>query len=166
MTALKQAFRAGDLPANFPASVAAGQAGEEMLTLQQETQEGLYRLPYHFIPNWDGSAFTQVVDLHWGYEYLSYTYYLLEQQFTVESLRELFEPLFTIERIEFLNRHLPRLRALLHLLLHNRIFVFREPRLMGLLFRQYRRHLLYAEEYNCRRIFLQCRRRKFDDADD
>jgi 2-polyprenyl-3-methyl-5-hydroxy-6-metoxy-1,4-benzoquinol methylase len=50
----------------------------------QETQERLYRFPYHLIPSWDGRFFSQVVSLHWGYEYLSYLNFVLDELRTTE----------------------------------------------------------------------------------
>jgi len=37
----------------------------------------MYDYPYHYIPAWDGVNFSQTRVLDWGYEYLSYLYFVL-----------------------------------------------------------------------------------------
>jgi len=49
------------------------------LTKQQINQEVEYEYPYHFLPTWDGKDFSQTKSLAWGYEYLSYLYFVLDK---------------------------------------------------------------------------------------
>lgn len=48
----------------------------------------MYEYPYHYIPIWDGDNFSQTRTLLWGYEYLSYLYFVLDKvcQIGFESL--------------------------------------------------------------------------------
>jgi SAM-dependent methyltransferase len=48
-------------------------------TKEQSLQEREYEYPYHYIPTWDGSDFSQARVLDWGYEYLSYLYFVLDK---------------------------------------------------------------------------------------
>ena len=49
------------------------------LSKQQSLQENMYDYPYHYIPTWDGKDFSQTQVLDWGYEYLSYLYFVLDK---------------------------------------------------------------------------------------
>lgn len=49
------------------------------LNRAQTVQENLYTYPYHYIPTWNGKAFSQTLSLFWGYEYLSYLLFVAEQ---------------------------------------------------------------------------------------
>jgi SAM-dependent methyltransferase len=49
------------------------------LSRRQSLQEDMYDYPYHYIPTWDGNDFSQTQVLDWGYEYLSYLYFVLDK---------------------------------------------------------------------------------------
>ncbi len=61
------------------------------LSNQQIIQESRYKYPYHYIPMWDGNNFSQTQILVWGYEYLSYLYFILDKlgQIDFESLLDI-----------------------------------------------------------------------------
>ena len=61
------------------------------LSNQQIIQESRYKYPYHYIPTWDGNNFSQTQTLVWGYEYLSYIYFVLDKvgQISFESLLDI-----------------------------------------------------------------------------
>ena len=46
---------------------------------RQSAQESKYEYPYHYIPTWDGEHFSQTQTLEWGYEYLSYLFFVLDK---------------------------------------------------------------------------------------
>lgn len=49
------------------------------LSKEQKVQEGRYEFPYHYIPVLDNGDFSQTRNLVWGYEYLSYIHFVLNQ---------------------------------------------------------------------------------------
>jgi len=49
------------------------------LSEEQKIQESRYEFPYHYIPSYENGNFSQVKNLAWGYEYLSYMYFILEE---------------------------------------------------------------------------------------
>jgi 2-polyprenyl-3-methyl-5-hydroxy-6-metoxy-1,4-benzoquinol methylase len=49
------------------------------LSNQQLVQESKYEHPYHYIPVWNGDNFSQTQTLTWGYEYLSYIYFVIKK---------------------------------------------------------------------------------------
>ncbi len=61
------------------------------LSDRQIIQENEYEYPYHYIPRWDGVHFSQTQSLSWGYEYISYLYFILEkaEKIGFESLLDL-----------------------------------------------------------------------------
>jgi SAM-dependent methyltransferase len=46
---------------------------------KQQIQEGEYRYPYHYIPQWDGQRFSQTQHWEWGYRYLGGLLVVLDQ---------------------------------------------------------------------------------------
>lgn len=50
-----------------------------MLSDQQRSQEEQYNFPYHYVPRVENGCFSQVRANRWGYEYLSYMTFVLEQ---------------------------------------------------------------------------------------
>ncbi|MDQ7031900.1 MAG: class I SAM-dependent methyltransferase [Desulfonauticus sp.] len=44
----------------------------------QKRQEEQYQFPYHYIPCIEGNKFSQAIVLSWGYEYLSYIYFVID----------------------------------------------------------------------------------------
>lgn len=52
---------------------------EESLTTQQKLMESYYQFPYHYISTWDGSRFSQTRTYPWGFEYLSYLYFVIDK---------------------------------------------------------------------------------------
>jgi len=46
---------------------------------RRHLQEARYTFPYHYIPTWDGRRFSQTVALKWGYVYMSYLHFVLQQ---------------------------------------------------------------------------------------
>lgn len=48
------------------------------LSKEQRIQEEEYTFPYHHIPRWDNGSFTQTYNLAWGFEYASYTRFVLD----------------------------------------------------------------------------------------
>jgi SAM-dependent methyltransferase len=51
----------------------------------QVLQESKYGYPYHYIAMWDGSRFSQTQSMVWGYEYLSYLFFVLEVVKSLEA---------------------------------------------------------------------------------
>lgn len=45
----------------------------------QKRQEAQYHFPYHYIPYIEGNKFSQSKTLKWGYEYLSYIYFVINK---------------------------------------------------------------------------------------
>jgi len=50
-----------------------------MLSNEQRSQESQYEFPYHYVPHLQGGRFSQARVNRWGYEYLSYLTYVLDQ---------------------------------------------------------------------------------------
>lgn len=46
---------------------------------KKRIQERKYEFPYHYIPRYKNGNFTQTRNLAWGYEYLSYMYFVLNE---------------------------------------------------------------------------------------
>ena len=49
------------------------------LDKEQQLQEKLYTFPYHHIPQYEGRTFSQTRALPWGYQYISYIYFILSK---------------------------------------------------------------------------------------
>jgi len=52
---------------------------EKALTPQQQLMQSYYQFPIHHIPTWDGKLFSQAKNYPWGFEYLSYTYFIIDK---------------------------------------------------------------------------------------
>ena len=48
-------------------------------SLEQEIQDNAYRFPYHYIPQWNGTEFSQVRMLSWGFEYIANLRFVTDQ---------------------------------------------------------------------------------------
>ncbi len=78
------------------------------------------------------------------------------QHFTPETLRAVLVPYFEIRQLYFLNRNGSVFLRLAGRILDNRVFVVREPRILGVFFRYYRQRHLCVSAGNCRRIAAVC----------
>jgi len=45
---------------------------------KESIQERLYRIPYHYIPEYDGNNFSQTENINWGFEYISAVHFIIE----------------------------------------------------------------------------------------
>lgn len=54
------------------------------LSKVQKIQESSYQFPYHYIPSYDNQNFSQVRNLSWGYEYLSYLHFVLNCLWSID----------------------------------------------------------------------------------
>ena len=54
------------------------------LSKEQTIQEQIYKFPYHYIPKFYNGNFSEVLTLGWGYEYISYIAFVLEQLKSIE----------------------------------------------------------------------------------
>lgn len=50
-----------------------------MLDKQQQMQEDCYKFPYHYIPRFENGNYSQCIVVRWGYEYISYIYFVIKK---------------------------------------------------------------------------------------
>lgn len=46
---------------------------------KQQIQENWYKFPYHYIPRFENGNFSQCIVVRWGYEYISYIYFVINK---------------------------------------------------------------------------------------
>jgi len=46
---------------------------------QQQIQEDCYKFPYHYIPRFENGNYSQSIVVRWGYEYISYIYFVINR---------------------------------------------------------------------------------------
>jgi len=82
------------------------------------------------------------------------------QHFDLESLRQVLGPLFTIADVRYLNRNDGASLRWIKVLLSNGLFILNHPGLLRRIYAYYVTHLLPANEGNCRRLAVVCKKRR------
>lgn len=80
------------------------------------------------------------------------------QHFCYESLVKYFEKDFTVEKVEYIQKH-DKLLTLFNMFMFNKIWIINSGFLNNMLYKFYKKRYFFAQENNCGRIYLKLRKK-------
>lgn len=80
------------------------------------------------------------------------------QHFNYDSLIKYFEKDFTVEKVEYIQKH-DKLLTLFNMFMFNKIWIINSGFLNNMLYKFYKKRYFFAQENNCGRIYLKLRKK-------